>query len=609
MTRPLAFSKKYHTLILLILITAHSFLMNGYWLSRNDNTVATYISSIKAHVDPSLFKNSIYVQAVQRTNLRIGIFYDFSPLIYKYFDFETFAIVQAIVSLFFINWGIYTLAKLFFKNAFAGYLAALLYNVVLNNWTLGSPAPYFNYFHHGLQYSYPLILWSLVFFFTKRYPLSMFLAGVSWAFHTMGAAFLFPGYFLYWLCHLKEIKPRTIVASLLAFLVPALPFFIRSFDHIGLTSEVSHLWLEGIRWVMWFTCLPKTWPLFWIVRAGLFFFLFLLCFYQIRDKQVKSWIFIFMISIALMCILGTLFADVLYPSHFIIKTSLWRSTTIYLFLALPCIACAVLRIWGRSITRRFLSIALMVVLTGFLECFTPYYLAFFIVSAAYVLYEHQILKRIPYLQGKFPFLFFIMLSLCVCCQSLFDRLCIPLVVFILFVLGFLLIIRLLEKYNLSINPYVAAILFIMIFDISVLYYKGGPEIYYHGTIQGKRDPWADIQMYAREHSHKDDLFIVPPYMAGFTFYSLRATVGDWAEGTTLIYLDKQFTDEWFERMKDLGWRTSYAAKSGYNSLTTEAVAAAAQKYGAKFVVTEKPKTFALPLLYENEQFVLYRVFL
>jgi hypothetical protein len=32
----------------------------------------------------------------------------------------------------------------------------------------------------------------------------------------------------------------------------------------------------------------------------------------------------------------------------------------------------------------------------------------------------------------------------------------------------------------------------------------------------------------------------------------------------------------------------------------------AEKYGVKFIITEKPKTFALPKIYENEQFILYR---
>ena len=50
----------------------------------------------------------------------------------------------------------------------------------------------------------------------------------------------------------------------------------------------------------------------------------------------------------------------------------------------------------------------------------------------------------------------------------------------------------------------------------------------------------------------------------------------------------------------------HGASEGYNSLTTHDVLQVAKKYGAKFIITEKPKTFKLQKLYENERFILYR---
>ncbi len=136
--------------------------------------------------------------------------------------------------------------------------------------------------------------------------------------------------------------------------------------------------------------------------------------------------------------------------------------------------------------------------------------------------------------------------------------------------------------------------------------QGGPKIYYHGRLQGKLDPWADVQFVARDISDTDDLFIVPPLNNDFYHYSLRAVLGDWAEGSTLLYLDNRFTEEWFERMNDLGWTKPYNAEAGFNSLTTADIIRTARKYGAVFVVTEKPKEFDLPKAYENSRFILYR---
>jgi hypothetical protein len=86
---------------------------------------------------------------------------------------------------------------------------------------------------------------------------------------------------------------------------------------------------------------------------------------------------------------------------------------------------------------------------------------------------------------------------------------------------------------------------------------------------------------------------------------MRAILGDWAEGSTLHYLDNQFTQEWFSRMNDLGCK-AYNSFREYNNLNTDKILKVAHKYGAKFIVTEKPKTFKLNKLYENKKFILYK---
>ncbi|MBW1853636.1 MAG: hypothetical protein JRJ00_02990, partial [Deltaproteobacteria bacterium] len=46
---------------------------------------------------------------------------------------------------------------------------------------------------------------------------------------------------------------------------------------------------------------------------------------------------------------------------------------------------------------------------------------------------------------------------------------------------------------------------------------------------------------------------------------------------------------------------------GYNALSTEEIILTAQKYGATYIITEKPKRFELPSIYENNAFILYTV--
>jgi len=310
-----------------------------------------------------------------------------------------------------------------------------------------------------------------------------------------------------------------------------------------------------------------------------------------------------------MCLIGTVFSD-LYPTPFIIKISFWRSTTIYLFLALPCIAHTLLQLLNKSFTHRFIAIALMVLITGYLESLKLFYLPFLSFFLLFALYENRLTSRYPFLTGKFQFLFFSLLVPILYYQITHGQGGIVVLLFFAYIIMFFLIATLLERYfklfailqRFKVMP----VLFVLIFDLCILGFRGGPEIYYHGSVTGKTDPWADIQLFANKHSHKDDIFIAPPYIGGFGIYSLRATLGDWAEWGPVLYSDNQYARECLERMNDLGWR-KYLGKDAYNKLTREHMLNIARKYSAKFVITEKPKTFDLPKLYENSNFVLYRI--
>jgi hypothetical protein len=588
--------------------------MNGYVFADRQLTTGTYYSSLLAKADPSLFKNSIYIQAINRTNERVSLFYDVAPFIVKHFDFETFAIIQAFISIFFIIAGIFTLTNILFGSANAGYIAAFLYTVTLNKWTLGSPAPYLNFFHHGLPYSYPLIIWSMNFFFQRKYPLSFFLVGISWDFHPMCTLFLLFSYFIYWLFNLREFNLRIIWKCVIAFTVPAVPIIIKLLKHLGAGGGFGHLWLEGVRWVSGYTSFPSEWPSSSLIQAGFFLILFLICFSQLNNNGVKKWVLTFFLSVGIMCLIGTVFAD-LCPVPFLIRISLWRSTVIYLFVAISCIGYTVSTLLtDQSFTKRLLAISLIVIITGYVGSLIHYhvsYLPLFIGALLFFRFENQIRKFLPSLYSKFSFIFFTCLFLLLAVHivtNLKDGF--KLFLFFGSIAFFLQGIRLSEKYApkraLSTCLWVLIIALVLLFDVTTLYVRGGPKIYYHGRFQGKSDPWAEIQYFARMHSEKNDLFIVPPYMNDFTTYSMRATLGDWAEGSTLIFLDNQFTQEWFVRMNDLGCKPHKWFEE-YNNLNTEEILKIAKKYSAQFVVTEKPHRFNLPCVYENNRFALYEI--
>jgi|GEM_PF-514635 len=606
MTTLSSFFFKYRTTLILFLITLHLFLMNGFYPTHRQLTVATYFTSIRNLIDPSLYKNSIYIQAVNRSNLRISIVYDIVPFVVKHIDFELFAIIQGIISIFFITAGLYRLTFLWFGSESAGYLAALLYTPALNTWTLGSPAPYLNFFHHGLPFTYPLIIWSLVFFWQQRYVLAFLLAGCSWNFHPMCTLFLLFAYVVFWLFNLlKEFTGKLVGKCLICFLLPALPTLSRTFIYMEANNSVSKLWLKGVSWVADYTCLPSHWHSTWLLRACLFFILFFVCLYHIKDIVLRRWISIFVLAVLILCLAGTVCADII-PVQAIIKASMWRSTIIYLFIALPCLAWIIMKLCTLSKGHAFVGITLALLLTDYIPNFKFWYMPFYLLLVVYFLYVERLNPdNLPQVKKRLLVIFGVLTSGFICAK-LYGK---PINVPILFFIGVMVYIWFFDQLSKRMflkKGLIQAGVFIILFDTAILYHNGGPAIYFHGKIKGKNDPWADIQKYAQTISDKDDVFIVPPHMNDFSLYSYRAVLGDWAEGSTLLYLDNRFTEEWFERMYDLGWTEKELIYDGYNRLTTDAVLRAAQKYGAKFIVTEKPKTFALKKLYENNKFILYR---
>ncbi len=600
------------SILIIITLTVHAFLMNGYYTNHPHLTVATYFSPIKAQVDPSLFQNSIFVQAVNRTQLMISAFYDLAPFLLRFISIESLAIAQNFISLFFMLAGIFTITKKLFDSTAAACIACFLYTPALNNWTLGAPAPYLNFFHYALNFAYPLILWSLIFFLQKRFHIAFFLAGVSWAFHTMCTSFLLCAYATYWVFNIKEFPIKRILLCSFAFLIPALPYLIKTFNHLGASSAAGPLWFEGVRWVAWYSCFPATWPPSYLIRAGLFFVLSLACLFQITDRSIKQFLLPTLLAVALLCLAGCIFAD-FYPIPLVIKMSLWRSTILYLFLALPCIAFTLTKSCNQTPARQALAIILCIMITCYVEALKLYYFPALILLLLFVLYGHLFTKKLQLLHTALSLLLPCILTAFVFYQFFHDTGAIELVLFAFFVAAVLLSVRLFCPLPLhqksTTRLFALGFFWILVFDAAVLYKQGGAEIYFNGKKFGALPPWNDIQQVARRVSDKDDVFIVPPSIPGFTNYSLRATLGDWAEGSTLLYLDNRFTEEWFERMRDLGWHSPFGAENGYNSLSTEAILATAQKYDAKFIVTKKPKRFALQHLYENEQFILYRALL
>jgi len=110
--------------------------------------------------------------------------------------------------------------------------------------------------------------------------------------------------------------------------------------------------------------------------------------------------------------------------------------------------------------------------------------------------------------------------------------------------------------------------------------------------------WRDVQIWARENTRKDALFLTPPNNTGFRIFSQRPIVGEWKDGTQQ-YFDADYSYEWWGRMQDL--RSNSWDKTGEKRYVE-----LAKKYGASYLVLPAGVTLNLRKEYENGTYLVYR---
>lgn len=120
--------------------------------------------------------------------------------------------------------------------------------------------------------------------------------------------------------------------------------------------------------------------------------------------------------------------------------------------------------------------------------------------------------------------------------------------------------------------------------------------------------WKEAQIWAKNNTRINTVFITPPYIDGFRVFSERGIVGDWKDGTGAFW-SSPFTLNWWQRMNDFGINEKHYDEiyqiESYNNLTKTQFLQIAEKYNANYIVTEKDKKMDLPLLFQNSYFNIY----
>ena len=146
---------------------------------------------------------------------------------------------------------------------------------------------------------------------------------------------------------------------------------------------------------------------------------------------------------------------------------------------------------------------------------------------------------------------------------------------------------------------------ILMSPISKLYRAGGvPPADRKFTSSPKQfNDWRSVCRAAREVSSPEAIFITPKYAHTFKWYADRGEVGNWKE----MPQDAASILEWHDRLGKLHlWGPLGVVPLSERSV--DDLQMLGKAYGADFVLTRSTPPLALPLLYRNDSFALYRLF-
>jgi len=154
-----------------------------------------------------------------------------------------------------------------------------------------------------------------------------------------------------------------------------------------------------------------------------------------------------------------------------------------------------------------------------------------------------------------------------------------------------------------------------------LIYAAKLGMWYPGIyIFAKKDADYDVQMWARNNTPKDTLFITPP--TPWLFYDLEWRVI--SERSTITHLGElaeaafspEYISYWKPRFESLAphaiekfrgdvFENKNIVKIAFNNLSTEDFMHIARKYGASYLVVEKSYSYNFPQLYQNTAYKVY----
>jgi hypothetical protein len=562
---------------------------------------AIQLPILKSYFHPELYPTDRMVATRSYFTTFYFIYLGVFEKIFGHLELIFFIAYLITETLFFI--AVYHLAYTIFKDRNVAIIAILL--LFTEKLIVGGDLIHWNH-HNHTHAVLPYILFSFTLFLKGHTRKAYGLLGFAANIHIQSVAYVIPMFALVSLINfLRDRKVtgwRNGILALLKdygfFVIFGLPCLVWAFSKAG--GPFSAEWIAQLYERSKHHSFPFSWDkkdyINYLLFATLGLLSWTIAFKNSQDRKMHLNFVWFTSVVFVLCGMAIVFAEYI-PIKIVLRVQLFRSTK-FLSIFTVLYSCYVIR-YLMSKNSLYKILAFMTFLTVLLPGYIPF---FVLLLVLYPLAEYKklywgviafvvgvLILRVHAPHVGFPAKFGLEDIIAFVTPFFEDKLRATL----LALLVFWLVMKGQSKRWLKYSSAIITVLVIIVYILPATYQRFTPPY-------DKRGGWIAAQLWAKENTPLDAMFITPPYLQGFRIYSERGVLAEWKDGTQQ-YFDTEYSFIWWDRISDLGVDDN----KYYDNLPKERVLELGKKYGASYIVFPATKVLDLPFVYENAEFRIY----
>jgi hypothetical protein len=523
----------------------------GYYFGTFDQVLL--IPFLKKDVNPSLYPTDSFV--ILRAQHYSYFWLLFQPL-YRLGVLEVAMFAVHGLATYATFWALWTLSEALFHNPLANLLAVAVFAFPHIGF---AGFPVFEFSLLNRTFALPFLLWAITLYLRRRYLFAFLLVGLIYNLHVISANFVLAMFLFDGLLQIRTVGWRNVLLGAAAFVVGALPVLIWKLSDSPADFSLRPEWLDLVRR----SVLLNVYELFagypQIVFGTLSGASALALFFVARrrapsaqhDRTLTHFVYAVLLILAVQ-----------------IVTTHWLPVTIVNQL-------------------QIIRVGVFALVFGYL-CFANY-LADVYTSRTTGRFDFSLLA-VAAVASSFPVILVVVLALRRLMRS--------------------------ARWGSWVVAGALAAMYLGSVGLVLQYRLWRPGLH----VFPEPTAWHAAQLWARDHTPTDAVFITPPYRwwfyeAEWRVLSERATVVTLSEFIDAAFLP-QYVDIWKPRFEAVApgalarfrgdiFENLEITRQAYYTNSADDFRRIARRYGASYLVVEKPHVYDLPLVYANEQFIIY----